>query len=92
MENAAGRSFWMDWSSLIQPARIAEVPWLELIRTTLTPASSNARIRSGCSQAGPRVAMILVRRIGARVGDTVVPEGGGGWLAKGEDSFEDGPN
>ena len=32
--------------SVIQRARISGVPWLELIRTTLTPASSRARIWS----------------------------------------------
>ena len=50
---------------VIQRLLISAVPWLELIRTTLTPASSNARIWSGSSHAGPRVATILVRRIGA---------------------------
>ena len=42
------------------------VPWEALMRTTSTPASSSAVICAGCSQAGPRVATILVRRIGVR--------------------------
>jgi hypothetical protein len=59
-----------DWPTtafraVIQRLLISGVPWLELIRTTLTPASSRARIWSGSSQEGPRVATILVRRMGA---------------------------
>jgi hypothetical protein len=53
-------------SWVTQRARISGLPCDALMRMTSTPASRSAVICPGSSQAGPRVATILVRRIGER--------------------------
>ena len=63
MATGSVRPFWTRWRSRIHLARSSGVPCEALTRTTFTPASSSWAIRSGCDQAGPRVATILVRRM-----------------------------
>ena len=74
----------MSWISRIQRSRISGVPCDALTRMILTPASRSEIRRSSVSQAGPRVATILVRRICAAVirnyflvNSTLQPSGSG---------------
>src|SRR5437762_6304077 len=48
----------------ISPARCSAVPWLALMRATSIPALTSAPTARGVAVDGPRVATILVRRMG----------------------------